>query len=87
MANTRSNHKHTTSPTGELNPQENTMTNGYINHYLETIQALDRGEPDVALVHATLAGHAAIANAIAISDGLFDQPPYPAIIRTGEARP
>lgn len=60
------------------------MTNltGKIDHYLETIQALDRGQPDVALVHATLAGHAAIAEAITQTDGVYGQPVYPAVVRT-----
>lgn len=61
------------------------MTTGHIDHYLETIRALDRGEPDVALVHATLAGHAAVANAISIADGLFGNQPYPTVVRAGSS--
>ena len=56
------------------------MTSHHIDHYLETLQALDQGDTDVALVHATLAGHAAVANAISVADGLYTAQPYPAVV-------
>lgn len=64
------------------NTDRNTMNGHHIDHYLETIHALDRGDTATALVHATLAGHAAIADAINRADGVNGIPVYPAIIRT-----
>lgn len=63
------------------------MSTNHIDHYLETIRALERGDTATALVHATLAGHAAVATAISVSDGIFGAEPYPAVIRAQDSQP